>query len=189
MTVDEVLDEAVRDARFYENSGGGITLSGGEPLVQSAFAFALLARCKQENFHTVLETCGHVSWKTIEKLLPFVDLVLFDIKHPDTVMHRDAVGKDNRLILENARKVSALKPMWVRMPLIPGFNDSAEIVGRIARFVTRELNGAKFEILPYNQMGEAKYHLLDKRCLALQVQSDAVLRQLKSIVECETGQA
>jgi len=187
MTVGEVMDEAVRDARFYKNSGGGITLSGGEPLAQPAFAFALLERCKQEDFHTALETCGYASWKTIEKLLPLIDLVLFDIKHPDSGAHRRAVGKDNRRILENARKIAALKPMWVRVPLIPGFNDSAEIVGRIARLVARELNGARLEILPYNPMGEAKYHLLDKRCLSMPIQSDAVLEKLNSVAACETG--
>ncbi len=180
MTVDEVMQEAVRDVRFYENSGGGVTLSGGEPLAQPAFAFALLERCKQEDFHTALDTCGYASWKTILRLLPLVDLVLFDIKHPDNDKHRASVGKDNRTIFDNARRISALKPMWIRMPLVPGFNDSVEVVGKIARFVGRELNGAKLEILPYNIMGEAKYHLLDKDCMAMKMQSDAKLAKLRA---------
>ncbi len=185
MHVDDVMEEAVRDARFYENSGGGITLSGGEPLKQAAFAMALLERCRKENFHTAIDTCGSAAWKTIQKLLPLVDLVLFDIKHPDGDRHRDAAGKDNRRILENARRISAVKPMWVRLPLIPGFNDSSGIVRRVARFVGRELNGAKLELLPYNPMGEAKYHLLDKRFASLKMQSDAVFEKMKAVAAGE----
>lgn len=186
MSVSEVMDEVSRDARFYENSGGGITLSGGEPLAQPDFAFALLERSREADLHTALETCGYASWKTIARLLPLVDFVLFDIKHPEGGAHRRAVGKDNRRILENARRIAALKPMLVRVPLIPGFNDSPAMVTAIARLVSRELNGAALEMLPYNPMGEAKYRLLDRPCTPMHIQSDAALEKLNKVASCKT---
>jgi len=182
MTVEEVIREVLKDLKFYENSGGGVTLSGGEPLAQPEFAQSIFKGCKQAELHTTLDTCGFAPWPDIEKLLEYVDLVLFDIKHLDASMHREAAGQDNLLILENARKISKLKPMRIRVPLIPGFNDSPEAVSRIAAFAKSELGSRDIDLLAYNRMGEVKYDFLEKLCVPLPSQSEDHLRTLESIL-------
>jgi pyruvate formate lyase activating enzyme len=182
MTVEEVIREVLKDARFYENSGGGVTLSGGEPLAQPEFARSIFKRCKEAELHTTLDTCGWAPWPDIEKLLEYVDLVLFDIKHLDASMHRGAAGQDNLLILENARKISRLKPMRIRVPLVPGFNDSSEAVSGIAAFVKDELGSRDIDLLAYNRMGEVKYDFLEKSCVPLPSQSEDHLRMLESML-------
>ena len=186
MTVEEVMREVVKDLKFYENSGGGVTLSGGEPLAQPEFARLILKGCKQAELHTTLDTCGYAPWPDIEKLLGYVDLVLFDIKYLDASKHREAAGQDNLLILKNARKISKLKPMRIRVPLIPGFNDSSEAVSGIAAFAKSELGCRDLDLLPYNRMGEVKYDFLDKSCVPLPSQSDDHLRTLESMVGGQT---
>jgi pyruvate formate lyase activating enzyme len=182
MTVAEVMREVLKDLKFYENSGGGVTLSGGEPLAQPEFARLIFKQCKQLELHTTLDTCGYAPWSDIEKLLKHVDLVYFDIKHLNAAKHDEATGYDNRLILENARRIAKLKPMRVRVPLIPGFNDSVEAVGEIADFVRNELGGPDIDLLPYNRMGEVKYDFLDKTHSPLPSQADAHLRTLEAIL-------
>jgi pyruvate formate lyase activating enzyme len=182
MTVEEVMREVVKDLKFYENSGGGVTLSGGEPLAQPDFARLIFKECKQAGLHTTLDTCGYAPWPDLEKLLEYVDLVFFDVKHLDAVKHREAIGLDNLLILKNARKISKLKPMRIRVPLIPGFNDSPEAVRGIASFVKSELGCRDIDLLPYNRLGEVKYDFLDKSCLPLPSQSDDHLRTLESVI-------
>lgn len=186
MTVEEVMREVLKDRKFYENSGGGVTLSGGEALAQPDSARLILKRSKEEGLHTTLDTCGYAPWKTIESLLAYVDLVFFDIKHLNAAKHAEATGQDNRLILENARKIAKLKPMRVRVPLIPEFNDSAEVVGEIADFVRNELGCPDLDLLPYNQMGEVKYDSLDKTCSPLPSQSDDHLRMLEAGIHGQT---
>ncbi len=182
MTVDEVLQEVLKDVKFYKKSGGGVTLSGGEPLAQPRFAREILKRCKEEGLHTTLDTCGYARWSSIKGLLEYVDLVLFDIKHLNAVKHAGATGRDNRLIVENAKKIAKLKPMRVRVPLIPGFNDDIETVGEIVRFVRDELGCQDVDILPYNRLGEIKYDFLDKPCPALSLQTDECLRELEALL-------
>ena len=182
MTVDEVLQEVLKDVKFYKKSGGGVTLSGGEPLAQPAFAGELFRRCKGEGLHTTLDTCGYAPWSNIKGLLEYVDLVLFDIKHPNAAKHAEATGRDNRLILENAKRIAKLKPMRVRVPLIPGFNDSVETVGEIVRFAENELGGPAIDLLPYNRLGEIKFDFLDKPCPALPSQTDDHLRMLEALL-------
>jgi pyruvate formate lyase activating enzyme len=177
-----VMREVLKDAKFYENSGGGVTLSGGEPLTQPEFARSILKKCKQSDLHTTLDTCGWAPWPDIEKLLEYVDLVLFDIKHLDASTHREAAGQDNLLILENARRISRLKPMRIRVPLVPGFNDSAEAVSGIAAFVKSELGSRDIDLLAYNRMGEVKYDFLEKSCVPLLSQSEDHLRMLESML-------
>ena len=182
VTVDEVLQEVLKDVKFYKKSGGGVTLSGGEPLAQPRFATQLFARCKREGLHTTLDTCGCAPWPIIRELLEYVDLVLFDIKHLDAAKHAEATGRDNRLILDNAKRIAKRKPMRVRVPLIPGFNDSAAVVGEIVAFVRQELGGAVIDLLPYNRLGEIKYAFLDKECPAQPSQTDDHLRMLESLL-------
>jgi pyruvate formate lyase activating enzyme len=182
MTADEVIREVCKDLKFYENSGGGVTLSGGEPLAQPEFARSILEGCRQAELHTTLDTCGWAPWADMEKVLEFVDLVLFDIKHLDASMHREATGQDTLLILENARRIARLKPMRVRVPLVPGFNDTEEAVRGIADFVKGELGCRDIDLLAYNRMGEVKYDFLEKQCKPLPSQSEDHLRTLESIL-------
>jgi pyruvate formate lyase activating enzyme len=164
MSADVVTDEVLKDEAFYRNSEGGVTVGGGEPLDQADFAAAILRKCKTRGLHTVVETAGHVSWPQIEKVLPFTDLFLYDVKHMDPEKHREHVGADNRLILDNLRKlVTWKKNVVVCVPLVPGFNDTATEVAAIAHFVAG-LSIRKINLLPYHRFGEGKYHLLGRRC-------------------------
>jgi pyruvate formate lyase activating enzyme len=162
MTVDEVMREAAADDLFYQNSGGGITLSGGEPLQQWEFAVDLLKACKERGIHTAIETSGQAEWSILEKVLEYTDLVLYDIKHMDPAKHREGTGKTNELILENARKAAAKRRLWVRMPLVPGFNDSEDNLTATARFA-KEIGAAKVSLLPYHTWGMSKFGKLGRR--------------------------
>jgi pyruvate formate lyase activating enzyme len=187
MTVGEVMPQVLRDMKFYENSGGGITLSGGEPIAQPHFALSVLEKCKETGMHTTLDTCGYVSWPIMEKLLSYTDLVLYDVKHLDPSKHLEATGRDNRLILRNAVRIARLKPIRVRVPVIPGFNDSLEEIRGIARFAKKELGSPDIDLLEYNKLGEGKYKLLERNYYALQPKSDRHIQAMESIVSLEVG--
>ena len=151
--------------------------------MQHKFALEILRRCQEEGLHTVLDTCGCTSWQIMEKLLPYTDLVLYDIKSLNSEKHLQATGKNNKEILENARKIAQLKEMWVRVPMIPGFNDSADEVRAIAEFVRKELGDLKIDLHQYNKLSESKYALLDKQAIHLDIQSDDYMQKLRNIVE------
>lgn len=185
LTVDEVMVEILRDKKFYDESGGGVTLSGGEPSVQFEFAVDILQRCKKEGIHTALETCGCVSWQILQQLLEYTDLVLFDVKCIDPKKHHEATGQFNELILENAKKIARLKPMRVRVPLIPGFNDSEEEIKTIVEFVRRELGSIEIDLLQYNILGEGKYSRLDRKCDHFNPQSEEFLKALRFLTKTE----
>ena len=185
MTTEEVMDEILKDAKFYENSGGGVTLSGGEPTAQPDFALSILRSCKEAGLHTVIDTCGYVSWSTMERILTYTDLVLFDIKVIDPKKHRKATLKSNHMILENAKKTAHYKPMKVRVPLIPNFNDSPEDIRAIARFVKEEMGPIEIDLLPYNKLGEVKYERLNRSCIHAETQSEEYIKQLEEIVQSE----
>lgn len=161
-TVEHVLAEVIKDQAFYENSGGGLTLSGGEVLAQPTFAHALLAAAQDMGLHTAIETTGFAQPDVLLKVVSKVDLVLYDFKHYDPVRHLEKTGVDNAQILENLKMLCDLgQPLVVRIPVIPGFNDSLEDArefGRIlSAFKVEEIN-----LLPFHQMGEHKYDLLGK---------------------------
>lgn len=179
MTVDEVMEEVLKDVSFYKNSGGGVTLSGGDPVSQPRFALAILQSCKEAGLHTVLDTCGYARWVTIERLLKYTDLVLYDIKHMDAARHRGGTGRLNSIILENAKRIAKFKPMRVRVPLVPGFNDSAEEVRGIAHFVKKEIGLVDIDLHPYNKLGEAKYERLDKIRPHLETQNEEYVQKLR----------
>lgn len=186
MSVDEVIKEVLRDRMFYKTSGGGVTLSGGEATFQPEFALAILRECKTLGLNTAIETCGYASWQVLQSLLEYVDLVLFDIKHVDTVRHQAGTGMNNDIILENAGKIAALKPMKVRVPLIPGFNDSEQDIRAIAAFVGTLPNRIEMDLLAYNPLGEGKYeHLGKKRTEHKEVQSTTYIEGLRSVVDAE----
>jgi len=162
MTVDEVTAVARRDKLFYKNSGGGVTISGGEPTQQADFVECLLQSLHEENFHVALDTCGQARWKDLERLAKNADLVLFDIKHMDSDEHRRGTSLGNERILDNAANLAAMARVWLRLPLLGGYNDSEENVARVAAFAKR-IGAEKVSLLPYHQWGEDKYAQLGLR--------------------------
>ena len=156
MTVEQIMKEVSSDENFFYRSGGGVTVSGGEPLMQGAFVLELLKKCKEAGFHTALDTCGHGKWSVFEKMLPFVDLILYDIKHLDPDRHKEGTGVDNILILSNLRRIPKSKRIWLRLPLIPGFNDTKENLTQLAA-LAKEINAEKISVLPFHKYAEGKY--------------------------------
>lgn len=160
-TVDRLLAEVERDRAFYEQSGGGVTLSGGEPLRQRRFLAALLPRLKAAGLHTAIETCGHFVWADVEALLHDVDLVYFDLKLMDRDAHKNATGVDNRVILENARRlVGEDLEVVFRCPLIPGYSATETNVQALVDFLL-SLGQDRVHLLPYHSLGEGKLQRID----------------------------
>ena len=157
-TTAEVLHEVLKDKPFYDNSGGGLTVSGGEPLLQAAFTEELLRGAKAEGLHTCLETCGFAPWERLEALLPLVDLFLYDVKCVDAARHREFTGQDNALILENLSRLSrAGARLRLRCPLVPGLNDGESdlaALGRLAESLSGQVEGVDVE--PYHPLGVSK---------------------------------
>lgn len=163
VTVQEVLEEVMSDQPYYRRSGGGVTLSGGEALVQPDFATALLDACQWQGITTAVETTGFAPFETVERFLPRLDYVLMDIKHMDSGKHKAFTGQPNELILENARKIARQHPhLTIRTPVVPGFNDTPDEIAAIARFAA-SLPGVKgLHLLPYHRLGEGKYEGLGR---------------------------
>lgn len=163
MTVDEVMEEIMRDLPFYERSNGGVTISGGDPVVQWEFALELLKECKRRGIHTCVESALYANWAILEKFLPYTDLFLTDIKIMDPVKHKEYTGVSNELILENITKIAKLgKPIVVRIPVIPGLNDSIENIRKTGEFIVKNLGVAvkQVQLLPYHTLGYPKYKSL-----------------------------
>lgn len=161
LTVAQVMDEVIRDLPFYLNSGGGMSLSGGEPLYQARFCLELLREAKRQGLHTCLDTSGYAAASVVEAVMPYVDLVLLDIKHMDEGAHRKGTGVSNSLILENARRIASGAEVRFRIPLIPGFNDSEEFMHQVGGFA-RSIGVGACDILPYHDYCDAKYKLLGR---------------------------
>jgi len=163
-TVDDVLNVVEQDMAFYARSGGGLTLSGGEPLLQGEFALALLREARARRIKTAVETCGMVSSETIRAAAEYLNYVLFDIKHMDSAAHEAQTGLPNTRILENFRILAEGfpdLPILARTPVIPGFNDSEETVAAIANFL-KPFERVEYEMLPYHRLGTQKYQFLDR---------------------------
>lgn len=160
MTLEEVLDIVKRDALFYQNSGGGVTASGGEATAQPAFLLNLFRECRKLGFHTTLDTCGFVQWETLDPILEHVDLVLFDVKQIDSERHRRLTGVGNELIFENARRIiDRGVPLIVRAALISGCNDDDENIRDLARMALA-WGGPEINLMPYHKLGLKKYESL-----------------------------
>ena len=162
MTIAEVMEIVEADRPFYRRSGGGLTVSGGEPLLQSAFTVGLLKAARGAAIGTALETAGYVPWSSVEAVLPWVDYLLYDVKHLDSEIHLTYTGIPNALILDNLRQVAPLaRHLIVRVPVIPGFNATDGAIREIAEF-TLGLPGVKeLHLLPYHRHGQPKYAQLD----------------------------
>lgn len=162
-TVERVMDAVLRDVQYYRRNGGGVTLSGGEPLMQGDFAAAILERCRAEGIHTAIETAGCVPWSALEAALKNLDLVFFDCKHVDEQKHRAFTGVDNALILENLEHVlHCFENVVVRVPCIPGFNAAEEDVEQILKRL-KEMGAREVELLPFHRFGSGKYRELGTR--------------------------
>jgi pyruvate formate lyase activating enzyme len=165
ISLEAVVAEVRRDRAFYETSGGGLTLSGGEPLLQRAFSRAILEACQREGIHTALETSAFCEWDELAELLPAADLVMMDIKHLDEAKHIAATGVSNRRILANAQRLAARGvPLILRIPVIPGVNDTAEEISAMANFVASLQNHRQdgvsryqLELLPFHRLAADKY--------------------------------
>lgn len=158
-TVKQVLEKVLKDKKFYDKSGGGVTISGGEALSQINFTRELLKRLKECGIHTALDTTGYAVWERIQSVLPYTDLFLYDLKNMDDNLHQAATGVSNASILENIRKIAANGgKIQVRIPLIPRFNDSDENLRKTAR-LCKELGDAvsMVQLLPYHTYGTVKY--------------------------------
>jgi pyruvate formate lyase activating enzyme len=155
-SADALLEEVLRDAAFYRTSGGGVTLSGGEPTLQMEFIGAFARRCRERGVTVGLQTCGFFRWDAFAAHLPSFDFIQFDLKLMDADAHREATGVDNGVILENARRLAAAgAPVMFRMPVVPGITDTEINLQQVAAFL-RELGRPAIHLLPYHAMGEAK---------------------------------
>ena len=163
MSAQEIFSEIVRDKVFYETSGGGVTISGGEPLYQPEFTKEILRLCRENNIHTAIETSGYASENALRKVLQYCDFVLFDIKETDAEKHSEYTGVPLNVVLQNLKTVNdSAVPFVIRLPVIPGINDRDEHILKV-----KELAGGLafchgIEIMPYHRLGEYKYQQLGR---------------------------
>lgn len=165
MSVDEVFDAVAADRPFYRQSGGGVTVSGGEPLAQPGFVAELLRRCRDDGMHTALDTCGHAAWSSAAPVFEQADLVLYDFKHMDAAQHQRLTGVRNGLILDNVRRLhhQLRKPIAARVPVIPGCNDDAGNIEATARFIAGELSPeVPVHLHAYHRFGAGKHLQLQR---------------------------
>ncbi len=159
-TVAEVIEEVLKDEVFYNQSGGGITLSGGECMYQPKFALAILTAAKEQGLNTAIETTGCCAWEDLEKMIPVTDTFLYDCKHYEETQHRLGTGVGNTLMIDNLRRLLATDAnVIVRIPVIPGFNASLEDAANFGRLLN-EIGAKTVHLLPFHQMGESKYEML-----------------------------
>ncbi|MCD8181277.1 MAG: glycyl-radical enzyme activating protein [Firmicutes bacterium] len=195
VTVEELMPIILQDEFYYNRSGGGVTLSGGESLLQPNFAPHLLHACKDVGINTAIETTGFAKWEFIEKNLPYLDYVLMDIKHMNSAKHKEFTTQPNELILENARKIAESDVnLTIRVPVIPTFNATHEEIYDIAMFAASLPGVKRLHLLPYHRLGQGKYEGLNREYFldGVELIPDDYMKQLletakKSGLECQIG--
>lgn len=192
MTVEELMAEVRKDSIFYFHSGGGLTLSGGEPLAQADFSAEALRQALAEGISTAVETSLGVPFRLVEKALPYLDIVYADLKHIDPDKHRIQCGVDNAVILDNLRRVDAQAAaikFFVRVPLIPGFNDDAETLRRTGEFLAGLKNLDGVQLLPYHRLGMDTYNRmgLPYPLASVMPPSQAEMEACREIVRSHVG--
>lgn len=179
---DEVIKEVIKDKIFYENSGGGVTFSGGECMMQIDFLEEALKKCKENEIHTAVDTAGNVSWESFERILPYTDLFLYDVKCFTEELHKEGTGASNKKILENLQKISESfsGDIIIRIPIITGFNDDIEELKKISDML-KSIKYTSVELLPYHRMGENKYNAIDMQCTLYEVPSKEKMDEYKKL--------
>jgi pyruvate formate lyase activating enzyme len=186
MTVAELLEEVRKESFMYRISGGGVTISGGEPLLDFKFNQELLPALKDEGINIGIDTCGYAPWRHIEPVLPYVDFFLWDIKIMDPVAHQKLTGVSNRLILNNARRVSEKNiAIYIRVPMVPGYNDSEENLRAICIFARGLSSVVQLDLLPLHHLGKSRYESVNRPypLADTSLVPDSVLLNMKNIVE------
>lgn len=181
-TADEVVKEVAKDKIFYETSGGGVTFSGGECMIQLDFLEEVLKKCKENEIHTAVDTAGNVSWESFERILPYTDLFLYDVKCFSDELHKEGTAVSNKQILENLKKLSESfsGDIIIRIPVIPGFNDSMEELNKIADML-KSIRHTSVELMPYHRMGENKYTALDMEYTTYEVPPKEKMEEYKKL--------
>ena len=197
VTVAEVMKTVEKDRQYYWRTGGGLTLSGGESLCQPEFATALIQAAQESGISTAMESMGCAKWETIEKLLPYLDQYLLDIKHMNPRKHKEFTGRSNELMIENAMKIakSGMTELSIRVPVIPGFNDTEEEIRQIAAYTATLPNVRRMHLLPYHRLGQDKYTGLNREYLMGDVkpptnehmQKLLKVAEMTSGIECQIG--
>ncbi|MEM2896854.1 MAG: glycyl-radical enzyme activating protein [Candidatus Bathyarchaeia archaeon] len=186
MEARQVVGEVEKDTAFYEKSNGGVTLSGGEPLFQPKFTEEVLKLCKGEGIHTAIDTSGYGNWEGMKQILKHTDLVLYDIKHMDSALHKKYTGVTNEMILKNVLRIVKEKvSLRIRVPIIPTINNSTDDIDKLIGFLKKLKRVDEIDILPYHRLGIVKYEMLDRNYLLKNVQppSENVLSKLKNRLE------
>lgn len=190
VTVAEVMETVEKDRPYYNRSGGGLTLSGGESLCQPEFARNLLRAAKESGINTAMESMGCAKWETIEEILPWLDHYLLDIKHTNSAKHKEFTGRGNELMLENARRIaeSGKTKLSIRVPVIPTFNDTPEEIKSIAVFADKLPGVEEIYLLPYHRLGQDKYEELGRTYLLPDIlpPEPEHMQMLKKVVETNT---
>ncbi|MDJ0816927.1 MAG: glycyl-radical enzyme activating protein [Desulfobacterales bacterium] len=166
MSCRQLMEEIEKDDVFYFHSGGGVTISGGEPLIQVDYVKAVLSGCRERGIHTAIETSGHVPWENFEAVLPLIDAILIDIKVHDSGRHRELTGHGNARIMSNIERIDRSGfpiDLYIRIPLVPGINDSEANLLATARYCKGLKKFKELHILPYHRMGVASYRFLDMK--------------------------
>jgi len=185
VTVEEVLEEIERDRIFFEESGGGVTFSGGDPLMQPDFLDGLLKECKKRKIHIVVDTSGYASFKTIERIAKNVDIFLYDIKIMDDKKHKHYTSVSNKKILGNLRKLVEIgKHVVIRIPLVQGINDDIKNIEQLARFIKKLKKIKQINLLPYHKGGCAKYKRLQREdpSVDLMTSTNEQMKNVKAIL-------
>ncbi len=186
VTVSDLMEEIERDIVFYDESGGGVTASGGEPLMQAGFLSALLAACREKDIHTAVDTSGFATWSQFEHILPFTDLFLYDIKLLSEEAHQEYTNVSNQPILENLEKLDETgKEIILRIPLIPNITDTEENLKHIAEFISGFQHIQKIDLLPYNKLARDKYKRFHKtnRLEGLETQTEDKLKAIQDLFD------
>ena len=180
-TVEEIFNIIQKDKLFYETSNGGVTFSGGECMLQIDFLFEILKKCKENKIHTAIDTAGFVPWESFDRIIPYTDLFLYDVKAFSSDVHKEFVGASNELILNNLQKLLEHKAnVLIRIPVIPTVNDSTEEMKRIRDFLAPYKLFA-VELLPYHKMGEHKYSAFGMDITSFNTPSPKKMEELNEI--------
>lgn len=185
-TAESLFREIAKDQAFFRRSQGGVTVGGGEPTMQSHFLMEFLRICKSQYSHTAIETCGYCRGEQLDLITEYCDLVFMDIKHMDNIIHQKLTGVSNEIILKNARETAIKRPLIIRIPVVPGCNDSVENIRAIAEFASKL--GGKFlrvDLLPYHKLGIGNYRRLGMKYQLHDLESPTVekMEQLRAVVE------